>query len=52
MCSSDLIEIKHSSYQENHQVELLHLQAEADALLMKLQAINQERLAFVEESPS
>ena len=43
------IEVKHSSYQANHQVELLHLQAEADALLMKLQAINQERRAFVDE---
>ena len=46
------IEVKHSSYQPNHQVELLHLQAEADALLMKLQAINQQRLEFVEESKS
>ena len=46
------IEVKHSSYQPNHQVELLHLQAEADALLMKLQAINRKRLAFVDESPS
>lgn len=46
------IEVKHSSYQPDHQVELLHLQAEADALLMKLQAINQARLAFVDESQS
>ena len=46
------IEVKYSSYQPNHQVELLHLQAEADALLMKLQAINRERLAFVDKSQS
>ena len=42
------IEVKQSSYQPNHQVELLHLQAEADTLLLKLQAINQERLAFAD----
>ncbi len=43
------IELKQSSYQPNHQDELLHLQAEADTLLLKLQAINQERLEFVDE---
>lgn len=31
------IEVKRCPYQPNHQVELLHLQAEADALLIKLQ---------------
>lgn len=33
-----LIEVKRYPYQPDHQVELLHLQAEADALLIKLQA--------------
>ena len=32
------IEVKRYPYQPDHQVELLHLQAEADALLIKLQA--------------
>lgn len=36
------IEIKHYPYQPDHQVELLHLQAEADALLIKLQARGQK----------
>ncbi len=31
------IEVKHYPYQPSHQVELLHLQAEADALIMQLQ---------------
>ena len=31
------VEVKQYPYQPDHQVELLHLQAEADALLMKLQ---------------
>lgn len=31
------IEVKRYPYQPDHQVELLHLQAEADALLIKLQ---------------
>jgi hypothetical protein len=31
-------------YQPDHQVELLHLQAEADALLIKLQAKGQQQL--------
>jgi len=31
------IEVKSYPYQPDHQVELLHLQAEADALLIKLQ---------------
>lgn len=32
------LEVKRYPYQPDHQVELLHLQAEADALLIKLQA--------------
>jgi len=32
-------------YQPGHQVALLHLQAEADALILKLQAAGQKRLA-------
>lgn len=38
------IEVKHYPYQPDHQVELLHLQAEADALLLQLQALSQRRL--------
>ncbi len=36
------IEIKRYPYQPDHQVELLHLQAEADALLIMLQAAEQK----------
>lgn len=32
-------------YQASHQVELLHLQAEIDALLQQLQSLKQQRLA-------
>lgn len=32
-------------YGPDHQVELLHLQAEADALLLQLQALQQQRQA-------
>ena len=39
------IEVKQYPYQPDHQVELLHLQAEADALLLQLQALSQKRLA-------
>ena len=35
------IEIKRYPYKPSHQVELLHLQAEADALLIMLQAASQ-----------
>ncbi len=38
------IETRIGTYQLDHQVELLHLQAEADALLMKLQAQGQRHL--------
>jgi hypothetical protein len=37
------IEVKRYPYQPDHQVELLHLQAEADALLIKLQAKGQKK---------
>lgn len=39
------IEMKQYSYQPGHQVELLHLQAEADALLLQLQTMHQRRLS-------
>ncbi len=39
------IETKPYPYQPNQQVELLHLQAEADALIVKLQATGQKKLA-------
>lgn len=32
-------------YQANHQIELLHLQAEAEALLQELKTLQQQRLA-------
>lgn len=37
------VEVKQYPYQPDHQVELLHLQAEADALLLQLQALSQRR---------
>lgn len=37
------IEVRQSTYQPDQQVELLHLQAEADALLLQLQALRQKR---------
>ena len=37
------IEVRQSPYQPDHQVELLHLQAEIDALLLQLQAVQQKR---------
>lgn len=37
------VELKQYQYQPDHQVELLHLQAEADALLLQLQAACQRR---------
>lgn len=37
------VELKQYQYQPDHQVELLHLQAEADALILQLQAIRQKR---------
>ncbi|MEO0768448.1 MAG: hypothetical protein AAFY72_03290 [Cyanobacteria bacterium J06649_4] len=37
------IEMKRYPYQADHQVELLHLQAEADALLIRLQASSQRK---------
>ncbi|MEM8503297.1 MAG: hypothetical protein AAF716_09115 [Cyanobacteria bacterium P01_D01_bin.1] len=35
-------ELKRYPYHPDHQVELLHLQAEADALIIKLRAANRE----------
>lgn len=36
---------KQYPYQPDHQAELLHLQAEADALIVKLQAAGQKQMA-------
>lgn len=38
---------KQLPYQANHQVELLHLQAETEALLQQIQTAKQQRLASV-----
>jgi len=38
-----LIEVQQMPYLPDQQVELLHLQAEADALLLQLQAIQQKK---------
>ncbi|NJM96746.1 MAG: hypothetical protein HC800_05720 [Phormidesmis sp. RL_2_1] len=46
------IEVKQYPYQPDHQVELLHLQAEADALLIKLQAKGQRQLSEQTAAPS
>jgi hypothetical protein len=37
------IEVQQSPYPPDQQVELLHLQAEAEALLLQLQAMHQRR---------
>ncbi len=37
------IEVRESPYPPNQQVELLHLQAEAEALLLQLQALQHRR---------
>lgn len=37
------LEVRQYNYQPDHQVELLHLQAEADALLLQLQALSRRR---------
>ena len=39
-----LATVKPCPYQPDHQVELLHLQAEADALMVKLQAAGQRQM--------
>lgn len=36
------IQVQGYPYQRDHQVELLHLQAEADALMIKLQAVRRK----------
>lgn len=46
------VEVKQYPYQPDHQVELLHLQAEADALLLQLQALSQKRLMAQETRES
>lgn len=38
------IELKRYPYHPDHQVELLHLQAEADALIIKLQAASRKTI--------
>lgn len=43
------IEVKRYPYKPDHQVELLHLQAEADTLLIMLQAAGQKGNREVEE---
>ena len=45
------IEVKRYPYQPDHQVELLNLQAEADALIIKLQATGQKRLSEIASQP-
>jgi hypothetical protein len=42
------IEVRQSAYPPDQQVELLHLQAEAEALLLQLQAMHQRRQDAVE----
>ncbi|MBE9179454.1 hypothetical protein IQ268_12865 [Oculatella sp. LEGE 06141] len=37
-------------YQQNHQAELLHLQAETEALLQQLQTLKQQRMAASHQS--
>ncbi|MGP1374762.1 MAG: hypothetical protein ACTS3T_18170 [Almyronema sp.] len=39
------IEVKQYPFQADHQVELLHLLAEADALLLQLQTSSSEKLS-------
>jgi hypothetical protein len=41
------IAVSESPFQPDQQVELLHLQAEADALLLQLQAAQQKRQASI-----
>ncbi|MGF1518160.1 MAG: hypothetical protein ACFCVB_10195 [Nodosilinea sp.] len=39
------LQVRESPYPPDQQVELLHLQAEAEALLLQLQAMHQRRLS-------
>jgi len=41
-----LLEPSRLPYQESHRAELLHLQAETEALLQQLQTLQQQRLAL------
>lgn len=43
--STDSLQPAKLPYQASHQVELLHLQAETEALLQQLQTLKQQRLA-------
>jgi hypothetical protein len=48
--TSVAVQARKLPYQENHQVELMHLQAEIEALLQHLQTLKQQRLSeFGEE---
>lgn len=44
------IEVRQAPYHPNQQVELLHLQAEAEALLLQLQAKHQRRQSTPNEA--
>jgi hypothetical protein len=46
------IELRQSSYLPDQQVELLHLQAEAEALLLQLQAMHQRRASQPNGAPT
>ena len=51
--ASVAVQARKLPYQESHQVELLHLQAEIEALLQQLQSLKQQRLSeFGEEHES
>lgn len=43
--ASVAVEPRKLPYRANHQVELLHLQAETEALLQRLQTLKQQRLS-------
>lgn len=44
------VQVHQSPYPPDQQVELLHLQAEAEALLLQLQAMHQRRLGLPQAS--
>lgn len=43
--STSLEDLRKLPYQANHQVELLHLQAETEALLQEIQTAKQQRIS-------
>jgi hypothetical protein len=49
---SHLSQAQKLTYQANHQVELLHLQAETEALLQQLQTLKQQRLVSAHQASS